>query len=247
MNPKHGLRSEFNIIEAEAERSIIRSWIRPGGSCLELGGGVGRITRALEPLFAKVVMVDISRQNLNHAAPQLDKTHLIRSDISYVPAADSSFDYVIMLKVVHLLRDPSSVFEEIFRVTRNRGILILSIPNLRTNYFVGQLERMLPRLKTVLPVFGPAVWPLGERPYSRPDLMIVPKSFRLEDRRGTGLFDNYLGKALSSFRFLHLVDVATSPLWFFKPEVLYRFQVLKIPQLETGGGVEGTEPDRTMS
>jgi hypothetical protein len=55
----------------------------------------------------------------------------------------------------------------------------------------------------------------------------MPRAFREEGRRGTGLFDNYLGKRLKGSGRLYLVDVATSPLWFLKLDIFLKFKVVK--------------------
>ncbi len=218
----------YNVIEDDAQKRIIKGWIHHADSCLELGGGAGRITHFLEPYFNNVAMIDLADNSLQLARTKLKKTTLVRADISNVPMKDSSFDFIVMVKVVHLLPDPALAMREIQRVSRNHGILIMSFPNLQTNHLIRNFEdRVSPKLRHVFPTFGPAVWPLGYRPYPRPHELIVTEAFRLKGRRGTGLFDNYFGKVLSRFRFLHLIDVATSPLWFSKLEVFFKFEIIK--------------------
>jgi SAM-dependent methyltransferase len=216
----------FNRLEAGAQSSIISGWVRTPGSCLDLGGGYGRITQAVEPSFTDVLLVDVSRESLVAGRKRLGKADLVQSDANLIPARDSAFDYVIMTDVVHLLPDPAKVFREILRVTKNHGTLILTIPNLQMNALVRQLTRIWPKVAYVQPTFGPAVWPLGTRPYPSPE-RVVPVSFRLRRKQGTGLLNNAFGKPLSRFRSLRFFDVATSSLWFLKLDVLYNFEVVK--------------------
>jgi SAM-dependent methyltransferase len=219
---------ESKKIEDEAQKRIIRGMIRPGKSCLELGGGFGRITRILEPFFERVTMVDLTKRNLQMAKARLTKADIIRSDVSTIPARNSCFDSVVMIRVVHLLPDPLSTMREIRRVSKDGATLIMSIPNLVTNRFVRELDaKLLPGVRHIVPSYGPAVWPFGQEPYLSPHELFVPKGFKVDARRGTGLFDNFVGKALNGLTWLHLIDVATSPLWFFKLDVFFRFEITK--------------------
>lgn len=215
-------------IEDEAQKRIIRGWLRPADSCLELGGGFGRITRILEPYFRTVAMVDLTVRNLQMAKGNLAKAGILWSDVSTLPIRESTFDTVVMIRVVHLLPDPVKTMKEILRVIKDGGTLIMSIPNLIVNYLIREFEmKVFPSMKHVVPTFGPVVWPFGERPYLRPQEFFVPKEFKMRGRRGTGLFDNYVGKSLNGVPSLSLLDVATSPLWFFKLDVFFKFEVSK--------------------
>ena len=219
-------------IEDQAQKRIIRGWIRPGESCLELGGGYGRITRVLEPHFRNVVMLDLARRNVRMAKGNLAKASVMRSDISTLPLRDSTFDTVVMIRVVHLLPDPARTMKEILRVIKDGGTLLMSVPNLVTNHLLRRFgTKLFPSLRHVVPAFGPAMWPLGERPFLRPQELFVPGNFRLKAMKGTGLFDNYIGAALNKFPSLSLIDSATSPLWFLKLDVFLRFEAAKPSQV----------------
>ena len=202
--------------------------IRPGEACLELGGGFGRMTRVLEQHFGHVMMVDLARRNLRMARKRLMKADVVSSDVSVIPARESSFDSVVMVRVVHLLPDPMATMKEIRRVSKNGAVLIMSIPNLLTNKLVRELDsKLVPGVRHVFPSYGPVVWPFGERPCLSPHELFVPQGFRVTMRRGTGLFDNFVGKAFNGLPWLHLLDVATSPFWFLKLDVFFRFEIAK--------------------
>ncbi len=211
-----------------AQKEVIRSWLAPGGNCLELGGGFGRITKVLEPFFDRVTMIDLVRRNLSEAKSRLGRADILRSDIGRIPARDSSMDCVVMVRVVHLLPDPTSVMREVQRVAKNGATVIMSIPNMPVNYVLRRLDEILfPGLHKAFPTFGPPVWPLQGTPYLSPQRAFIPATFRLEERRGTGLFDNYVGRLLNDLTFLSLVDVATSSLWLMKTDVFFKFVVDK--------------------
>jgi SAM-dependent methyltransferase len=217
----------YNEIEADAESAIIRNWIRGRGSCLEVGGGAGRITRAVESRFDRTVMIDLSGDKLQTAKEGLRMSELVLSDAAHLPFRDSLFDCVLLVKVVHLLPDLGQVAGEISRVSRDECQLIASVPNLPVNHVVRQLGRIFPVIAWLFPTFGPAVWPIGDAPLAQPHKVIFGRFVQLKEKRGTGLFDNYLGRSLSRFRLLYLVDVATARLWLIKPEILYRFRIVR--------------------
>lgn len=218
---------DFNRIEAAAQSRIIRGWVRRPGSCLDLGGGYGRIIQSLEPCFSDSLLIDTSFASLRLAKGRLGKTGEVQSDIGHVPVKDASFDYILMTEVVHLLPDPGLVLGEIFRVAKNHAILIITIPNLQINHLVRCMTEVYPPLASFVPTFGPALWPLGTKPYAHPHRLLVPRSFRLRAMRGTGLLNNYFGKLLSRFLFFHWLEVATSPLWFLKLDLLLEFEIVK--------------------
>lgn len=201
-------------------------WIPDGASGLELGSGWGRIARHVLSGRGDLVMSDISGTDLSIARRAFGRTYLVQSDAGHIPFKDSCFDYVMAIKMLHFISDPGPVVGEIIRVCRNHGTLIVSIPNLPINRLIRKFN-VLPRFAKMFPAFSPARWPLGEVPYPSPDEILFRKGFVRRERRGTGLFDNHLGRKLEKCGRLHLVDVATSGLWFFKPEVLYRFEIVK--------------------
>lgn len=216
-------------LEDAAQKHIVRSWLGKGESCVELGGGFGRITKLLESRFSSVTMLEFANRNLALAKRWLDCARLVRADISQLPLRADEFDCAVMVRVIHLLPDPAEVMLEIQRVVKDGGTVIISVPNLQMNRLTWALKGgLLPRsLRNRAQTYGAAAWPFDERPYFLPQRGFVPKSFKEEGRRGTGLFDNYLGKKLKGVRSLYLVDVATSPLWFLKLDVFLKFRVVK--------------------
>ena len=227
----HDCRQIWKGKQAEdlAQKHIIRGWLPRADRCLELGGGFGRITRLLEQHYRDVVMLELSRRNLAMAKGRLQGACLARSDGAFIPARDSCFDCIVMVRVVHLLPDPRAVMQEVSRVARDGATVIITIPNMAMNNLIWAAKRVLlpAGLRNRTPSFGPAAWPFDERPYFVTPRDFAPRSLTLLGRRGTGAFDNALGRAFSGSRWLYLLDVATSPLWFLKPDIFLRFIVVK--------------------
>lgn len=225
----YSLLWEDKQLEDLAQKRIISDWLGRGENCLELGGGYGRLTGLLESRFSEVMMLEFARRNISMARKKLSKAHIVRADVAHIPARSDEFDCAIMVRVVHLLPDPAKVMKEVHRVVKNGGTVIISVPNLQMNRLSWDLKELLlpERIRSRFQTYGKAEWPYDEKPHFLPHRYFVPDSFKPCGRRGTGMFDNYIGKMLARFRSLHLIDVATSPAWFFKFDVFMRFEVRK--------------------
>jgi ubiquinone/menaquinone biosynthesis C-methylase UbiE len=201
-----------------AEKALIRKWLKPKGNCLELGGGFGRLTSMLGQHYPSVVMIDFSLRNLKNAQTRLDRktVDLVKSDINRLPLRSNLFDQVLMVRIVHHLANPEKVLSEIVRVSRDRAVVIISVPNV-------MLTKYRRVNKNTLVQQGPQ----GHRIYAAPIEIYRNPALQQPLKRSTGLFENFLGAKLSRFSFLHLVDVITSPIWFLKPTIFLRYQVRK--------------------
>ena len=201
-------------IQDSAEKSLISSWVEPGESCLELGGGFGRLTSLLEPKFEKVFMIDFSRRNLLRASERLTKTRLIRTSIAKIPFEESTFDSVIAVRVLHHIPQLAEAIEEMARVSRDGASIVIGVPN--TRRLGGPAENR---------VVG--VGPQGHRIYAAPMSAYSNPLLERVGMRGLGLFDNRVGKTLSSVGSLSRLDVATSSVWTIRPQVFIKFRARK--------------------
>jgi SAM-dependent methyltransferase len=104
-------------------RPHVWSWLAPrvgGGSVLEIGPGL----RPTAPV-ATSTFIDASAHALNRLAARGGRT---------VPAAgalpfpDASFDAVLAFEVVEHVEDDTGLIDEVARVSRSGGMLILSTP-----------------------------------------------------------------------------------------------------------------------
>jgi ubiquinone/menaquinone biosynthesis C-methylase UbiE len=201
-----------------AEKSVIRSWIKPAQSCLELGGGFGRITKLLQTCFADVVSIDFSKRNLRRASQELSPfvTSLIRGDIRSLPFENDLFDLVIMIRVAHHLPDPSVVLDEIHRVAKNRATIIISIPNpLFSKGGRDNQTTLLCKAKS-----GHEIYSVSFKAYSH-------TAFSLVEMKGTGIFERKIARWFEPFPYLYLTDAITSRFWYLKPNLFLRFEIRK--------------------
>ena len=101
---------------------------------LEIGVGTGRIALPLAELGYDVTGVDISREMLaklreklaaHVAAGRALRLRAEEADVHVLPFKDAEFDAVIAVHVFHLVEDPRRAVEEVFRVLRPGGSLLI--------------------------------------------------------------------------------------------------------------------------
>ncbi|MEV7191299.1 class I SAM-dependent methyltransferase [Streptomyces sp. NPDC093510] len=117
---------------------------------LDIGCGDGTAAATAAPLLAghRVIGVDWSQDALKRAHARLP--YVVRGELSDggLPFADGAADAVLFSEVVEHLVDPDSALDELRRVLRPGGHLMLSTPNLAAWYNRGLL------LAGVQPVFS---------------------------------------------------------------------------------------------
>ncbi|MFI7102979.1 class I SAM-dependent methyltransferase [Streptomyces sp. NPDC050161] len=117
---------------------------------LDVGCGDGTAAAAAAKVLAghRLIGVDWSQDALRRAAPRIP--HAVRGELTDggLPFATGSADAVLFSEVVEHLVDPDAALDELHRVLRPGGHLMLSTPNLAAWYNRGLL------LAGVQPVFS---------------------------------------------------------------------------------------------
>ena len=197
-----------------AERKLIRKLAGNPIKTLEMGGGFGRITSVLEKISGETYMVDFSSRNIREAKARLNRTHLRQCDFMNLPFQDGMFDLIVMVRVMHHISNPTLVYNEIIRVGRRGGALIISVP-------YAPLSKMregagIREVKT-----NPGIHKIFYGPLES----YFDNRLKLEGIFGTGLFDNRIGKRLHKFRFLSFFDLSTARLWKLKNNLFLKFRL----------------------
>ena len=115
---------------------IIIKYLNPKNSALvlDVGCGVGYYSFELATKFdCKVIGMDIDKEDIGLANQIKDITHVsnpifILSNTSKLPFPDQVFDKVILSEVIEHIRDDREVLEELNRILKCDGYLILSTP-----------------------------------------------------------------------------------------------------------------------
>ena len=116
------------------------------GRILDAGCGFGGTGLVLGEKFpdSEVIGIDLSepllrRANLDAGLANLDeRVRFEKADVQQVPYADDSFDVVLNMNMVHLVKDPVKMLNEIERVLVPDGFLFVA--DLRRSW-VGLIER----------------------------------------------------------------------------------------------------------
>ena len=102
------------------------------GDVLEVGTGPGHLTLALARRTARVTSVDIDQQKLEEAHAFLsfyglqDRVRFVRADAGCLDLSSESFDFVFCANVIHHLADAFKVVDEMLRVSRPGGTIVIS-------------------------------------------------------------------------------------------------------------------------
>jgi phosphatidylethanolamine/phosphatidyl-N-methylethanolamine N-methyltransferase len=109
--------------------AVSRLMPRPGERILEIGVGTG-LSLPLYPAGCEVVGIDISRPMLERARTRLEgldhaTIRLERMDARAIAFGDGHFDKVLAPYVISVVPDPQRVMDEIARVCRPGGTVIV--------------------------------------------------------------------------------------------------------------------------
>lgn len=139
----------FGLILQPGRRRAIRAIEpKPGLRVLELGIGTG-LTASLYPRDWTVVGVDLSAAMLAKAHERFAKlgdgvhVYLLQADGERLPFDDESFDAVVVPYVMSVVPDPVHVGQELRRVCRRSGQIILLNHFLSQDSFGMRLERWI--------------------------------------------------------------------------------------------------------
>jgi len=112
------------------ENEVVRKlapWIEPGETFLDLGSGTGLVARRL----ARYAKANATACDIHEFDNRIDLPYLRQTDPLRVPAADRSFDVVVMCFVLHHIpewNDQLIVAAEAMRVANKRVLVLEDTP-----------------------------------------------------------------------------------------------------------------------
>ncbi len=136
-----GKESRFDPESISVKTSVLRHFvpvvsrfIGPGDYCLDLGCGPGGFLTLIAPLCASITGVDVVPSFVNECDEIIKKrgivnatTVLLQEDL--LPFADGHFDRVIMVDTIHHLERREQTMDEVARVLKRDGLLLIFEPN----------------------------------------------------------------------------------------------------------------------
>jgi len=128
-------------------QAIQRMDIQPGERVLEVGVGTG-INLSLYPTDAAITGIDFSEPMLEKARERASRkemrhTRLLQMDAADLKFADDSFDIVYAPYLISVVPDPIGVAQEMRRVCRPGGRIIILNHFLSPNPLLSRIERLI--------------------------------------------------------------------------------------------------------
>lgn len=104
-------------------------YIKPGENLLDLGIGTGLSSFLFADAGLEITGLDSSEAMLNECRKKSFARELKQYDIQNLPLpySDNSFSHVICCGVFHFFDDIFSIFQDVFRILRNKGIFAFTI------------------------------------------------------------------------------------------------------------------------
>lgn len=133
--------------EDGAERVALKRFFKKIGkkkSILDLGAGYGRLTDCYLDNADKILLVDASERMLKLSKERfksLKKIHFLKASLTNLRLKNSSFDVVLMVRVIHHFRDSQKIIGEISRLLKPGGFLILEFAN--KIHFLARIKAIL--------------------------------------------------------------------------------------------------------
>ena len=118
----------YNKSVYQATGESVAKYIKNTGRVLECACGTGAISIFIAPVCKELIVSDYSVGMLKQAKKKLknyDNIDYRRVDITDIKAKDNSFDVVVAGNVIHLLPDPQRAMNELTRVCKDGGRLII--------------------------------------------------------------------------------------------------------------------------
>ena len=120
----------LHVDESEVERAMLTAFPDHVEDMLDIGTGTGRMLRLFARRIDRGVGIDQSRDMLAFARANLEGAefrhcHVRLGDMYRLPAADATYDAVVIHQVLHYAERPGAALAEAGRVLKPGGLLLI--------------------------------------------------------------------------------------------------------------------------
>jgi 2-polyprenyl-3-methyl-5-hydroxy-6-metoxy-1,4-benzoquinol methylase len=191
LSPIARLKRRYTLTRYQLVETLLAGKI--SGALLDVGCGRGEVILRLEPHFERLCGIDIVEDELQilmkqvSLHPKRDKFLFKSCNLNATwPIESRSFDVVTCIAVLEHLFDPYFVLDEMDRVLRPGGMLIIEVPN------IAYLKYRLQILCGVFPPTSgdPVGWDGGHLHYftlKSLSELVESRGFRVLSARGAGV------------------------------------------------------------
>jgi len=114
--------------------SVVSTYILKTDNVMDLGCGPGGFLSIIATLCDKVTGADITPNFLEECNKLIKKRQLTNASTvliksGKIPFPDGHFDKVVMVDTIHHLENATETMEEVFRILKNDGLLLIFEPN----------------------------------------------------------------------------------------------------------------------
>lgn len=114
--------------------SVVKRYISGDDMVLDLGCGPGSFLSIVAGISQTIVGADITPNFIDEcndliAQRKISNASAVLIKSGYMPFADESFDRVIMIDTIHHLEDAAETMDEVYRILRKGGLLLIFEPN----------------------------------------------------------------------------------------------------------------------
>lgn len=194
------LRKIFKKYDLNREDLAI-SLLDKGENLLDIGCGSGSLLYKAKDKYTNLYGIDIVPENIKRAKELLKETNqkveLTVMDVNNgIEFPENFFDAVTIIATLSFIYDPIFMIEEINRVLKNRGILIVQVSNIA--YFKQRIKLLFGQLPiTTSPDnwhdWKKVGWDRGSLHYfnfASLKWLLESNGFKIEQVTGSGLFAN---------------------------------------------------------
>ena len=133
MSKHYNSNNAFEARLFNKKRSIIANLLQDSGakSVVDVGCGDGGLAEILQFKKIKYFGIDVSKTQIGFAKNSIKNSSFtfIVGDAAKMKLKENSFDAAICTDVIEHVREPLAVFENLKRIVKSSGLIILSIPN----------------------------------------------------------------------------------------------------------------------